>query len=421
MSAASLIITGEIFLVLLVIGGGVFYYLNSLNTQLVQNNESLKQKLKEEKKHLKALRERIQELTDKLSAQKEQLLTLAEKESQLSQLETQCSTLETELSDAQSSYSLLQSQLNDALNTIQEKESAEASKVADSGTKTDYEEMYYDLKNSIAYNMEGGGNYLDILKERLRDNGNIEESQNIEQLKERYNSISQVVGIVSDVEMFNQEEEPPDTLENIRFAEGAVDQANSLLKDIASRKNRDLEKGESEQDSVILLKAELGEVNLIKDKLETELEKSAAQLMAFVAKARLFQAQKDQIKMHKATEAQLHRNFVNLNAEYKLLARKHKTVDARNEVLNIQLKKMLEDDEAVSRIESMREDLEQKEQEIDRLSIEKEMLEQQYIMMSDDFSEEAESSDALERLRSEHELLEGQFMEVLNELKTEPE
>jgi len=141
--------------------------------------------------------------------------------------------------------------------------------------------------------------------------------------------------------------------------------------------------------------------------------------MAFIKKARMFQAQKEQIKMHKATQNQMHRNFVNLSSDYKKISRKFKTLESKNEILNVQLANSSDDPEVLSKLEKLREQLEEKEKVMDRLVVEKEMVEQQFLSMSEEAQDENDSSQALDRLKSEHQLLEQQFLDVLSELDTE--
>ena len=445
MSPASLVIVGEVFLVLIVIAGFLFYYLNNLNNQLFEQNQKLKKSLKDEKRHAKGLRVKIQELTEKANqiqsefdAYKAENDSSAEDKSSLQAeyqaLQIQLTELETEKKKLDKQFSKLQKQAQKKQSQIDELEAQLESEkkkaislqqeahASNKDDDIDYESMYHDLRNSIAFNMEGGKDYLDVLKERLLENGNTEESDQLEALKERYNSVGEMVGLVSDVEFFNEEDDEAEKqreLEKINLAEGAVDEANRLLMEAQGQDKTVCDIGSNEQESLMFLRRDLSESNLMNQRLRSKLDKTTTQLMAFVKKARVFQAQKEQIKMHKATESQMHRNFVNLNAEFKQVSRKYKTLNSRNEILNAQLKSSLDNSEKVARLEEMTQQLEAKEQAMDRMIIEKDMLEQQFLTMSKESDIEAESSEALARLQSEHRLLEQQFMEVLNELDTE--
>ncbi|TQV86624.1 hypothetical protein [Aliikangiella coralliicola] len=424
MSASGLIIIGEVFLVLVGIGGFLFYYLNNLNNELRSSNDKLREKLKDEKRRAKGLRVKIQD----------QNKTIVELEKKIENIDGRSDSSQQALTELESEYQSVQQQLEELENSNQnlqqqlsnlEKELESSHKKAQQleselnrSDDENYEELYYDLKNSIAYNMSGGDQVLDVLRDRLRENGNLAESEKLAELKERYNSLGEMVGIVSEVELFVDidEEEEENELEKIEEAESISSDVNDTLKAAKALEESSGKMLESKEQEVAKLTSELVEALAMNKKLSGDLEITNNQLLAFVAKARTFQAQKEQIKMHKATQNQMHRNFVNLNADYKQLTRKHKTLEARNEMLAAQLRNSSEDNETINKLEVLRSQLEDTEKVMDRLIIEKEMLEQQFLTVSEESLVHSESTKALERLTSEHQLLEQQFLEVLNEL-----
>lgn len=423
------IIIGEVFLLLFAVGGYLIFSLLSFNSDLNESNSDLSKKLKNAKSRAKGLRVKIQELTSKI----------VQLEKKLNQDSNDAHTLQDEI----------QSEENGALKQQIDKFTKENSKIRKNNeslakdlknaeaalknqtkksekiesSKENYKELYYDLKSTIAYNMTGGEQAIDLLRDRLAENGNVAESEQIDLLKERYNSIGTMVGIVEDVEIFGSDEALKQEEAELKVIEQAEELVNGVQQSLADAQGftkidrSDLVFSQEEMD---LLIKDLDKAVQIKERLAGDLEKTSSQLKAFITKAQMFQAQKEQIKMHKATEAQLHRNLTNMGGDYRQLSRRFKTLESRNEVLNAQLKRTANDDELIGKLGSLRSDLENKEESMDRLILEKEMLEQQFMLMSEESDIELESSKTLERLEAEHQLLEQQFLELLKEIeKTE--
>jgi len=422
------IIIGEVFLLVFAVGGYLVYSLLSLNNDLNENNSDLTRKLKNAKSRAKGLRIKIQELHSKISGLEKQMSQEAVEDKELTEkllsiekqnqmLQQQTEALNQENKKAKQDNQSLSKDLK-RIETELKNKSKEPVKTQSS--KENYKELYYDLKNSIAYNMTGGEQAIDLLRDRLVENGNVAESEQVDLLKERYNSIGTMVGMVEDVEIFgsNEENDQEDAeLKVIEQAEALVDGVQQSLKNAESLTQIDRSNSLFTQEEMDLLIEDLQKVNHIKDGLVSDLEKTSSQLRAFIAKARMFQAQKEQIKIHKSTEAQLHRNLTNLGSEYRQLSRRFKTLEARNEILNSQIKRSTKDEELIDKLGALRSELETKEELMDRLILEKEMLEQQFMLMSVEADIELESSKTLERLEAEHQLLEQQFLELLNEIE----
>lgn len=436
MSSTTLVIIGEVFLVLIGIGGFLFFYLNNLNNQLLDKNQSLRKNLKDEKRHAKGLRVQIQDLTEKLQTIEKEFQAYRDEQDakaassqdleeeyqaiqiQIAELEKQNGSLKTKLASAETAVNARIMEVEELNNKVKKLESE--SKVAEVDAGIDYEQMYHDLRNSIAYNMSGGEGFLETLRERLVENGNVEESRRLEELKERYNSLGEMVGLVSEVELFDSPEDSSDKedQEKIDYAQGTVDSANELL-DEAQGFDKDVcEIGNNEAEMLKILRGDLGEANLMNKRLRGELDRTSTQLKAFIKKAQAFQVQKEQIKMHKATQSQMHRDFVKINTEYKTLQRKYKTLESRNEILANQMPSSIHDNEKVAQLADVRQQLEAKEQEMDRMIVERDMLEQQFINISKESNLQTDSNEKLKLLTQEHKLLEAQFLEVLGELNT---
>ena len=427
MSQPNLIIIGEVFLALVCGAGFLFYFLNNLNNQLHDNNESLKKKVEDEKRNVKGLRVKIQDQIKKITSLEQQLKSNVDgvestakeykslkKKYQSAQVHIK--SQEKENKQLSNKISSLQKNKTSLQEKIQQLEAELSSK--QESNKENFEELYHDLKNSVAYNMSGGSQILGTLKERLIENGNFDEGEKLSELKERYNSLGEMIGAGDNVVLFDQVPEKNDDeyLEKIQEAEGLVNEANETLKQAELLKEISKEGYDTSQEEVKKLLFELDEVSLVNNKLKDDLNKTSDQLSEFIKKARLFQAQKEQIKMHKATQNQMHNNYVNLSSDFKQLSRKFKTLEARNEILNSQVKNSSENPEVIDKLDELRAQLEEKEKIMDRLVVEKEMVEQQFLSISEDSNLEAESGQALERLQSEHQLLEQQFLEVLTEL-----
>ncbi|WP_196137387.1 hypothetical protein [Aliikangiella sp. G2MR2-5] len=450
MSTSSVVILGQVFLVLIVVAGALLYYLNNLNNELQDAIESFREKLKDEKRHSKGLRIKVQEqirtieslqrLLDSekskdsdLSKQLEEIAAEYEElQAVLAKLEKSESKLSKKLKDSEQSEELLKETLDSLksrLNELEDKLEEQNTSVLDNTLMTDveevnYEELYHELKNAIAFNMTGGEQVLDVLRSRLLENGNYSESEQLGQLKERYNSIGEMVGVVDDVTIFSDEQADSKTNEEaeaeIDQAEASLEQANKTIKQAEAFTTSNLKENESLEEQINLLTGKLSEALKIKDKLKKDLSITSEQLMAFVAKAKVFHAQKEQIRMHKATQNQMHRNYVGLSNEHKELSRKYRNLEARNKLLQVQAESQNVDPELVNKLEGLRSKLEEKESIMDRLKVENEMLEQQFLKISKESTVADETAQALARLTSEHQLLEQQYLEVLNELdKTE--
>ncbi len=429
MSGSNLVIFGEILLVFLGGAAFLFYQLNKLNDQLQLKSDSLKDKLKDEKRHSKGLRVKIQDQNKNLAKLQNEIKQQADdsvpQEKKLKKLEKNRVSLESKIAALQKENDKLTSDLSKSKKLVESSNKTinqlKSEQVSQNNNSDDYEELYFDLKNSIAYNMTGGDQVLDTLRERLRENGNVEEGEKLAELKERYNSLGGMVGVVSEVEIFidNDDHKDESEEEKIEYAEGLVSSAKETLKQaelLGDASQKDLDES---QQQVGKLGEELNKTLIMNNKLRNELDKTSTQLNAFINKARMFQAQKEQIKMHKATQNQMHRNFVNLSSDYKKVSRRFKSVESKNEILNVQLANSSDDPEVLVKLDGLREQLEEKEKIMDRLVVEKEMVEQQFLSMSEESQEEHDSSQALDRLQSEHQLLEQQFLDVLSELDTD--
>ncbi|MET1254709.1 hypothetical protein [Aliikangiella maris] len=436
MSLSSLFIFAEIFLVLLIVAGFIFYYLNNLNNELLEQLKKQKAKLKDEKKHAKGLRITIQQQLEQIKALESQLAALSVEDSDDSVLETE---LEEKVQQLSAQVDKLKSQLDskskiiESLNQSIEQTKAQANlaeqkiqklenELADPSKDIaeDFENLYYELRNAIAYNMTGGEMVLERLQEHLDETGNEIEGAKLRELKERYSSLGEMVGVVGEIELFNEDDE-----QQKKDEKKVIDNAQQIVKNVSEtlQEAQDLEdqwaKYENSSEKEISdLRRELAETNLMNKKLRDDLDNVNDQLMRFVAKARLFQAQKEQMKASKATQNQMHRNYMSLSADYKALSRKFKTLQARNNILTNQLAKHSDDKESIEKLNELRSLLENKEEQMDRLELEKQMLEQQFMLISKESDENFNANRALERLKSEHALLEQQFIEVLNELES---
>lgn len=429
MSTSGVVIVGQIFLVLIAIAGVLLYYLNNLNDELQSTLNHLREKLRDEKRHSKGLHIKIQEqhnqinsLQARIDADKDSVASaktsLRDLEREYEALQQQIQKQEKSLKFTQNKLEQSQQALDQALQTIETLKS-ERQDAKRSSPENNYEELYHDLKNAIAYNMSGGEEVLDILRERLRENGNFHDSDKLSELKERYNSLGEMVGRLEEVELFgeSQLEEDTDELAEINAAESLLKEAEALLNESQLFVAPDSAAlAELQQDQAEMLR-KLEESYQNNRTMKQQLDVVTRQLMAFVAKARLFQAQKEQIRMHKATQNQMHRNFVSLSNEHKTLNRKYKNLQAENKILQAQVLSDEDNPVLVKKLESLRAQLEEKEAVMDRLKIENEMLEQQFLTISKESNFQQESADALARLTSEHQLLEQQFLEVLQELE----
>jgi len=240
-SGSNLVIVGEILFVF--VGGAafLFYQLNKLNDQLQHKSDSLKDKVKDEKRNAKGLRVKIQEQNKSLAKLQNEIEQQAAdnvpQENKYRELEKDYISLKSKFDTLQKENDKLKGDLsknrkliessNKKINQLQSEQGAQANKNSD-----DYEELYFDLKNSIAYNMTGGDQVLDTLRERLRDNGNVEEGEKLAELKERYNSLGGMVGSVSDVEIFVDSDPNKGESEQkkIEYAEELVSSAKETLK-----------------------------------------------------------------------------------------------------------------------------------------------------------------------------------------------
>ena len=63
---------------------------------------------------------------------------------------------------------------------------------------------------------------------------------------------------------------------------------------------------------------------------------------------------------------------------YKKLSRQFRTLESKNEILNTQLKNSTDDIEIIDKLDKLREQLEEKESIMDRMLVEKEMIEQHW-------------------------------------------
>jgi len=432
------VIIGQVFLVLVGIAGALLYYLNNLNNDLQLSIEQLKERLSDEKRHAKGLRIKIQDQAKKLAELEE---SMAKEEKAESDLKEKYQALESEYQAIQKQIEALEKQLKKeeskgkkSLSKIEslETENTELSEKVDSLNKElanlnkkesdkDFEAMYYDLKNAVAFNMNGGDQVLDTLRERLLENGNMLESDQLSELKERYNSIGEMIGVVDDVVIFAEEEDDEETIDKdsqqIDSAEDTIKQVEQTLESIQNLEAEEVEVMETGDETAIELSKKLSEAHLLNKQLKQDLNVTTNQLMAFVQKAKLFTAQKEQIKMHKATQNQMHRNYVSLSNDHKLLQRKLKNTEAENKILAAQTDNA--NPEMIKKLEDLRSRLDEKESEMDRLKVENEMLEQQFLSISEESNIHAETESALDRLTSEHQLLEQQFLEVLGELERE--
>ncbi len=422
------IIIGEIFLALFAIGGYLVFYLLSLNSELDEKNTSISRKLRNAKSRAKGFRVQIQELNGKIAQLESQVQVGQQGDNELKTnlkaIEKENQSLEKKITKLIVEKNKAKDQLKSSKIEIKALESKLKAKKRESdkteNSKDNYKELYYDLKNSIAYNMSGGEQAIDLLRDRLAENGNREESEQVDLLKERYNSIGTMVGLVEDVELFhssNTDNQEDLELKAIENAEGLVEGIRHRLEQAENFEHRDTADLVFSQQEMDLLVKELQQVIQLKEDLTSDLDKTSSQLRAFVSKARMFQAQKEQISMHKATEAQMHRNLTTLGNDYRQLSRRFKTLEARNEILNTQIKRSTDDDDLIEKLSDLRSRLEGKEEKMDRLQLEKEMLEQQFMLMSAESDIELESSKTLERLEAEHQLLEQQFLELLKDFE----
>ena len=439
MSTSGIVIIGQIFLVLVGVAAALLYYLNNLNNDLQLTIEQLREKLKDEKRHAKGLRVKIQDQAKRLTELEEAIVSDEQAESDLkekynsleseyeaiqSQIESLENQLQKEKSSNKKSAADLQSlqEKNQTLNERIDDLSNELSKSKANEDGKDYESLYYDLKNAIAFNMNGGDRVLDTLRERLIENGNMAESDKLSELKERYNSIGVMVGVADNVVIFAEEDEEEEETEKenkqIDNAEDMIKQVGQTLESIGDLESESVEIISSGDEQAIELSKRLSEAHNLNKQLKEDLNVTTNQLMAFVQKAKLFAAQKEQIKMHKATQNQMHRNYVSLSNDNKVLQRKLKNVETENQILAARTDKS--DPELISKLEKLRSQLENKESEMDRLKVENEMLEQQFLSISEESNLHSETESALDRLTSEHQLLEQQFLEVLGELEKDP-
>ena len=421
MSSSNLVILSEILLILFVGIAYLFYQLNKLNDQLLHKNDALISNLKDEKRNTKGLKVKIQEQKKSLVCLQNEINQLTEeikpREKKLKQLDAECYSQQLEINTLIKEIEQLKGDLSTTkkslVSTNKLNRQLQLEQVtSQANTSEDYEEMYFDLKNSIAYNMVGGDQVLDALRERLQENGNIDEGEKLAELKERYNSLGGMLGNFAESGSNSEINEQ----EKIIYAENLVNSAQETLNQaeaLSEGGNTDVSESELQVDKLV---EELDQVMLMNDKLREDLEKTTAQLNVFISKARLFQSQKEQINMHKATQTQMHKNFVNLSSDYKMMSRKFKSLEAKNDVLTAQLANASDDPEVLGKLEKLREKLEVKEDMMDRMLVEKDMVEQQFLLISEESQEQADSSQALERLKSEHQLLEQQFLDVLSEL-----
>ncbi|WP_444994608.1 hypothetical protein [Aliikangiella sp. IMCC44359] len=432
MSSSLILIFSEVFLVLVGISAFLFYYLNNINNDLLSKIDRLSKSLKDEKKHTKGLRVKIQEqlsiindlegklqavsdlsddeeslVDDELSNNKDEILAkqqaLEKKQKKIESLNQQLNKLQKQLGQSQSKIEQLKAELLNAPGSLDK----------------DYEQLYYELRNAVAYNMTGGDLVLERLSEHLDETGNSSESDKLAELKERYNSLGEMVGVVGEVELFSDAEkiQKKQETEVIRNTQSLVQNVSETLQEAQELEDQWSRHEKSAEKELSELRMELNETSHMNRKLRTDLDKANEQLLRFVAKARLFQAQKEQMQASKATQSQMHRNFINLRADYKSISRKYKTLKARNEILNAQVANSTENIESVKKLQALRANLEAKESEMDRLELEKDMLEQQFLMIAKESDESLLANKELERLKSEHILLEEQFLEVLKQLE----
>ena len=77
---------------------------------------------------------------------------------------------------------------------------------------------------------------LDILRDRLEENGNTEASKQLDELKDRYHSITGIVGVASSVELF-EEDKVEQSFNNLHMANSVMEQANKLLLDTETQQS----------------------------------------------------------------------------------------------------------------------------------------------------------------------------------------
>jgi chromosome segregation ATPase len=425
----------EIFLVLLGVSAYLFYKLFYLNNSLKQANETLTHKLKDAISRNKGLRVQIKELKQQITdLEKERSSDRENDQAEIAKLLEKNDKMAKQKDTAQEAANFAIKQRNEMKNHVDEvkkelqalknqQSSQSAQDQTEKNEGENYKEMYHDLKNSIAYSMSGGEQVLDELRNRLEENGNVSASEDLDKFKERYSSLGEMVGLVVDVELFDEDEKESETeLKELAAAEDVIGSVEESLLSAQSYSNFDpstLQFTKEEMDRIV---KQLDEVSKIKDRLAGDLEKTSTQLRAFIAKAQMFQAQKEQMRMHKNSQQQLHRNFSKLSSDHREITRKYKNLENRNEILTAQVKNSDQisgqGSEQVEKLNELRKNLETSEASMERLILENEMLEQQFMMMSKDADFELTSSKALERLTDEHKLLESQFFNLLEEFES---
>ena len=428
------LIVAEIFVVLIGVSAYLFFKLFNINNTLKEENETLTFKLKDAISRNKGLRVQIQELKQQIediekersSDRKDDLAAIEALENKNKKMKKQKDTAQEAANFAVKQRTEMKEHVDQVKKELQALKNQQSFQTAqEQGLKNEednYKEMYHDLKNSIAYTMSGGEQALEELKNRLAENGNHSASEDLDSFKERYSSLGEMVGLVVDVELFDEDEkETENELRELENAENIIGNVEESLLNAQSYSNFDpssLQFTKEEMDRVV---KELDEVSKVKDRLAGDLEKTSTQLRAFIAKAQMFQAQKEQMRMHKKSELQLHRNISKLSSDHRQLARKYKTLETRNEILTTQIKNSGQDQVQIERLSELRGQREKSEAAMDRLILEKEMLEQQFMLISEDADIEMTSSKALERLKDEHQLLEAQFFSLLEEFDSSEE
>lgn len=425
----SIIITIEIFIALLGLSAYFLYSLLLMNKNLRQQKEALLYRLKDVNSRLNGMRVQIQKQNSeikrfKIASKNKPLeksltdtaggpLSIEQMKRQKRNADQAAEHEKKKRVDLENMKSALQNQLKQL-----EKKIENEKKSRESGEKLDksYKELFYDLKNSIAYNMTGGDHTLDILRKRLIKNGNVEASQELDALKERYNQLGEMVGLVSEVEIYDEADDIDETkaeLMEIENAESLVDEMDKSLEKASSGGVIDTSNLEFTKEQMEKIVIELENTTEVKNNLAQNLDKTANQLRAFIAKAHMFQSQKEQIRLHKGTEKRLHQNIANISNDYSQLGHRYKALESKLQLDNQQAN----NDESLEKLNQLKDDLEIKEDEMLRLNLEKDMVVQQFMALSKEADTEADSSQSLKLLESEHKLLEQQFFEILKELE----
>ena len=208
----------EIFLVLQGVSAYLFYKLFYLNNSLKQANETLTHKLKDAISRNKGLRVQIKELKQQITdLEKDRSSDRENDQAEIAMLLEKNDKMAKQKDTAQEAANFAIKQRNEMKNHVDEvkkelqalknqQSSQSAQDQTEKNEGENYKEMYHDLKNSIAYSMSGGEQVLDELRNRLEENGNVSASEDLDKFKERYSSLGEMVGLVVDVELFDEDE-----------------------------------------------------------------------------------------------------------------------------------------------------------------------------------------------------------------------